>query len=149
MDPLGTAAHIREGSNVSIPSTQQRVIDYLRENSNSKGLEVWTGLAHLGKTLASIESAIKALRAKGFVRKTVYSQSAWRYELTASCEKNGFSSVLVDKAVTVSDKAVIVAGMALGRRSLENRPYAPGVWESVRPGADDHKRHLSLSEERA
>jgi hypothetical protein len=131
---------------VSMQSYQQQVVDFLRNNPRSSGAEIAAGLAKYGKSQNSIDLLIKALRTKGLCKMTGRPGIEWRYELTALCKDNGFASVLPDRAVKVSDKtiALVPEGTALVKRPSVYRPYKPDLWESVRPGADDHKRHQSM-----
>jgi hypothetical protein len=131
---------------MGMQSHQQQVVDFLRKNPKSTGAEIAAGLAKYGKSQNSIDLLIKALRTKGLCKMTGRPGIEWRYELTALCKENGFASVLPDKAVKVSDKtiALVPEGTALVKRPSVYRPYVPSAWESVRPGADDHKQHKSL-----
>ena len=131
---------------MGIQSHQQQVVDFLRENPKSTGAEIALGLAKYGKSQNSIDLLIKALRTKGLCKMTGKQGTACRYELTELCKANGFCSTLPDKAVTVSVKttAPVPEGTALVKRPSLYRPYVPGAWESVRTGADDHKRHASM-----
>lgn len=131
---------------MSVQSYQQQVVDFLKENPKSTGAEIAAGLAKYGKSQNSIDLLIKALRTKGLCKMTGRPGIEWRYELTELCKANGFCSVLPDKAVKVSDKtiALVPEGTALVKRPSIYRPYTPDSWESVRPGADDHKQHQSM-----
>jgi hypothetical protein len=131
---------------MGMQSHQQQVVDFLRENPKSSGAEIAAGLAKYGKSQNSIDLLIKALRTKGLCKMTGRPGIEWRYELTELCKANGFCSVLPDKTVTVSVNrmAPVPEGMALVKKPSVYCPYTPDSWESVRPGADDHKQHQSM-----
>lgn len=119
-------------------STQQKVVDYLRTHPYSTGAEIAAGLVGLGKSQSAIDSSIKALRLKGFCRKTGLSGNAWRYELTEKIRANHYSSVLSLSVTLSAPKEVLPEE---GRIPFSYAKYKPPPWESARPGADDHSKY--------
>lgn len=72
-------------------------------------------------------------------RSVVGDKYIFYHELTEEDNKDKLPLNVNDQSITISSSKG-----APSRAPLLNVLYIPSTWESVRPGADDHKQHRSL-----
>jgi hypothetical protein len=126
-------------------NTQQQVVDFLKSNPGSK---IAAMCKEFNKSRDVICSALESLESKHMCRRVSMNQRGWTYELTANADN--FQPVALKKTTRGPLKSLDFFAQPAPRvgpavRAHIYATYVPDSWESVRPGADDHKQYASLN----
>jgi hypothetical protein len=127
-------------------NTQQQVIEFLRAHPGSTITQMGK---EFNKSRDVICSALDALESKHMCQRISIIKRSWTYKLTPEAD-NFKVEALKEKPRGVLKSLEFFAQPAprvgpATSNAYTYSPYVPGPWESVRPGADDHKQYASLN----
>ena len=127
-------------------NTQQQVVEFLRAHPESTTAQM---RKEFNKSRDVICSALDALESKHMCQRVSMVKRAWTYALTSNAD-NFKVEALKEKPRGVLKSLEFFARPAprvgpATSKAYTYSSYVPDSWESVRPGADDHKQFASLN----